>query len=175
MHSKLVRAPGIYLVGFMGSGKTTIGQLLAEELGWNFVDLDEDIEAQQKSTIAEIFECRGEEEFRRIEHEALRTRVRSIQCGRPCVVAMGGGAFAQKVNFDLVEDNGITVWLDCPLDTLKRRVAGFTHRPLASDPGRFELLFQERQTAYARADFRIEVITDDPKEALQRILDLPIF
>jgi shikimate kinase len=175
MHSKLVRSPGIYLVGFMGSGKTTIGLLLAEELGWNFVDLDQDIEAEQSASIAEIFDTRGEDEFRRIEHQALYKRVRSIQCGRPSVVAMGGGAFAQKTNFDLVEDNGITVWLDCPLETLKRRVAGFSHRPLAADPDRFERLFHERQAAYARADFRIEVTTDDPKEALRRILDLPIF
>jgi shikimate kinase len=175
MHSKLVRAPGIYLVGFMGSGKTTVGRLLADELGWNFSDLDEEIEAEQQATIGEIFASRGEAEFRRIEHEALRKRVRSVQCGRPSVVAMGGGAFAQQSNFELVEENGITVWLDCPLDTLKRRVAGFTHRPLAAEPERFEKLYRERQPAYARADFRIEITTDDPHEAMLRILELPIF
>jgi shikimate kinase len=175
MHSKLVRSPAIYLVGFMGSGKTTVGRLLADELGWSFSDLDEEIEAEQQATIGEIFASRGEEEFRRIEHEALRKRVRSVQCGRPSVVAMGGGAFAQQNNFELVEENGITVWLDCPLDALKRRVAGFTHRPLAAEPERFERLFHERQPAYARADFRIEITTDDPLEAMRRILGLPIF
>ena len=175
MHSKLVRAPGIYLVGFMGSGKTTIGQLLAEELGWGFADLDEDIEAEQKTTIAEMFERNGEDEFRRVEHEALRQRVRTIQHGCPTVLAMGGGTFAQKANFDLVEDNGITVWLDCPFPTIQRRVAGFPHRPLAADPARFEALFHERQASYAKADFRIEISSDDPKAALQRILELPIF
>src|SRR5688572_23549750 len=103
MHSKLVRAPGIYLVGFMGSGKTTIGQLLAEDLGWGFADLDEDIEADQKTPIAQMFGRSGEDKFRRVQPQALRQRVRTIQHGRPSVLPMGGGTFAQQGNFDLVE------------------------------------------------------------------------
>jgi shikimate kinase len=175
MHSKLVRSPGIYLVGFMGSGKTTIGRLLAEELGWEFADLDEDIEGEQKTTISSIFEARGEEEFRRIEHEVLRKRVRVIQCGRPYVLATGGGAFAQKNNFELLEDNGVTIWLDCPWETVQRRVAGFTHRPLATNAEKFEQLFVDRRAAYAKADFRIEITSDDAQTILHRILALPIF
>ena len=69
---KLKRTPGIYLTGFMASGKTTIGRLLADELDWQFVDLDKEIEAQQGISIAEIFDTRGEQEFRRIETEAIR-------------------------------------------------------------------------------------------------------
>jgi shikimate kinase len=175
MHSKLVRTPAIYLVGFMGAGKTTIGDLLAQKLGWCFVDLDSEIEAEQNAAIADIFEQRGEEEFRRVEHDALRQRVRKVQCGKPTVLAMGGGAFAQKRNYELVEENGITIWLDCPLETLRRRVAGHTHRPLARDPARFERLYHERHPSYARADFRIEITSDDPREAVRRILELPIF
>jgi shikimate kinase len=175
MHSKLVRTPGIYLTGFMGAGKTTIGQLLAEELGWHFVDLDDEIEAEQRTSIAEIFELRGEEEFRQIEQDALRKRVRGVQCGKPTVLALGGGTFARQSNYELVEENGITVWLDCTIETLRRRVAGHTHRPLAADPDRFEKLYHERYAAYARADFRVEVTCDDPRVALQSILALPIF
>jgi shikimate kinase len=87
MNLKLKRTPGIYLVGFMGSGKSTIGRLLAHRLGWNFFDTDEEIEAAERTTIAEIFEGRGEPEFRRIETEILRQHVSWIERGRPSVVA----------------------------------------------------------------------------------------
>src|SRR5712692_23521 len=109
---KLKRTPGIYLIGFMASGKTTIGRLLADELGWAFADLDQDIEALQGSSIAEIFDARGEEEFRKIEQQALQKRVGEVERGRPMVLALGGGAFAQEVNHELLEKNGVTVWLD---------------------------------------------------------------
>ena len=84
---KLKRTPGIYLVGFMACGKTTVGGGLAWELGWSFADIDEDIETVQGITIAQIFETRGEAEFRRIEAAAIQERVRSIERGRPTVVA----------------------------------------------------------------------------------------
>ena len=71
MNLRLKRTPGIYLVGFMGSGKSTIGRLLAEKIGWPFFDLDQEIEAREGATIAAIFEARGEAEFRRIEAAAL--------------------------------------------------------------------------------------------------------
>ena len=96
MNLTLKRTPGIYLVGFMASGKTTIGALLAERLGWKFVDMDQDIEARQGDSIAAIFEKSGEQEFRRIETEAIRAHVRDIERGEATVVAMGGGAFERK-------------------------------------------------------------------------------
>ncbi len=101
MNLRLKRAPGIYLVGFMGSGKTTIGRLLAARLGWSFADLDEEIEAAERATIAAIFEERGEPEFRRIEAEMLRQHVRSIERGKAAVIALGGGAFAQQQNREI--------------------------------------------------------------------------
>src|SRR5579871_3689080 len=101
---KLKRTPGIYLVGFMGSGKSTVGRLLADRIGWHFVDLDAEIEAARKMTILEIFESRGEAEFRLIEHQTMRERVRAIECGRPTVLALGGGAIVQPENFALVEN-----------------------------------------------------------------------
>jgi len=172
---KLKRTPGIYLVGFMGSGKSTIGRLLAERLGWQFADLDEEIEAQQATTIAELFDKMGEPEFRRIESTALRKHVRTIECGRPTVVALGGGTFVQADNFELLENHGVTIWLDCPLEMVRHRVEHATHRPLARDRQRFEELFHGRQAAYGKADYRIRIECDDPLIALEEILKLPLF
>src|SRR6185295_16056948 len=93
---KLKRTPGIFLVGFMGSGKSTVGRVLAEELGWGFADLDEDIEKREGMAIAEIFDSRGEAEFRKAETAALRERVRMVEGGRPWVIALGGGAFLNE-------------------------------------------------------------------------------
>lgn len=172
---KLKRTPGIYLVGFMGSGKSTIGRLLAGELGWHFVDLDDEIEAAESTTIIEIFETRGEPEFRRLEREAMRQRVRAIEAGRPTVLALGGGAIVAPENYALVENNGITIWLDCPFETVRRRVAPVSHRPLARDPEKFAELYQVRRESYARADFRIPIESDDPAIAVAAVLALPLF
>src|SRR3982750_963573 len=113
MNLRLKRTPGIYVVGFMGAGKSTVGRRLAHRLGWSFFDSDAEIEAAEKTTVAEIFASRGEAEFRRIEAAVIAQHVRWIERGRPAVLALGGGAFTQAGNRTLLEDNGITVWLDC--------------------------------------------------------------
>ncbi len=172
---KLKRTPGIYLAGFMASGKTTIGRLLADELGWNFADLDEDIEAEQGRSIAQIFDSLGEEPFRAMETAAILKRVRLIERGRPMVVALGGGTFANEKSFEIVENNGISVWLDCPYATIRERVSRAAHRPLARDPEKLRELYEVRRDAYARADFRIGIEGDDPAPVVQSILCLPIF
>jgi shikimate kinase len=172
---KLKRTPGIYLTGFMASGKTTIGRLLAERLGWQFADLDEEIEAQQGTSIADVFDTRGEPEFRRIETEAIRGHLRLIERGQATVMALGGGTFVQPANFELVENQGITIWLDCPFELVQRRVAAASHRPLARDMQSLEALYAARQAAYARADFRIPIESDDPSVAVEEILKLPLF
>lgn len=174
MNLRLKRTPGIYLVGFMGSGKTTIGRLLAERLGWSFADLDEEIEAEEKTSIAGIFESRGEEEFRRIETEMLRRHVRAIERGQPVVIALGGGAFAQAASRELAMQHGIAVWLDCPFETVQRRVAPTTHRPLARDPERFAALYAARREWYALADVHIAIECDDPAVAVEAIATHPI-
>ena len=175
MNTKLIRTPGLYLVGFMGSGKTTVGAKLADELGWSFVDLDDDIEAGAGVSIAQLFDDRGEMEFRRMEHEALHGRVRQIQRGSPMVLSLGGGAFAQENNIEMVHDNGISVWLDAPFDLICRRIQGQEHRPLARDAQRFEALYTARQFIYARADYRIEIACNDPVVAVEGIMRLPLF
>ncbi len=83
MNLKLKRTPGIYVVGFMASGKSTVGRLLAQRLGWSFFDIDEEIEAAEKTAIAEIFDTRGEAEFRRIEAAIIRRHVRRIEQRQP--------------------------------------------------------------------------------------------
>lgn len=175
MHTKLVRTPALYLVGFMGSGKTTVGALLADDLGWDFVDLDDDIEAAAGHSISGIFASQGEPEFRHFEHEALLSRVHAAQNGWPLVLSLGGGAFAQENNFQLVQANGISIWLDAPLDLVRRRIGHQNHRPLARNPEQFDALFHARQVAYARADFRIEITSDDPAHTVRAILSLPLF
>jgi shikimate kinase len=82
---KLKRTPGLYLVGFMASGKTTIGRALAEQIGWPFADMDLEIEAREGKGIPQIFVERGEAGFRQTEAEVLRRHVRSIEAGQPCV------------------------------------------------------------------------------------------
>src|SRR5436309_15884321 len=115
MDLKLQRRSGIYAVGFMGAGKRTVGRHLAHRLGWSFFDSDAEIEASEKTTVAEIFASRGEAEFRRIEAAVIAQHVRWIERGRPAVLALGGGAFTQPANRILLQENGVTVWLDCPL------------------------------------------------------------
>jgi shikimate kinase len=172
---KLKRTPGIYLVGFMGSGKTTVGERLAEELGWSFVDVDEDIVKREGRSIVDIFDTGGEQAFRELETDCIRKRVRMIQTGRPMVVALGGGAFAQDANFQLLQENGVSIWLDCPIERIRTRIEHCTDRPLARDPERFATLYEQRKAAYARADYRIAIENDDPSVALTHILQLPLF
>lgn len=175
MTLKLKRTPGLYLVGFMGSGKSTVGRALAEELGWRFIDLDEEIERRENTSVSEIFDQRGEAAFRQIETAVLHERIRHVQTGHPQVVSLGGGALLAQENFELVSNNGVTIWLDCEFSHIERRIANQHHRPLARDPERLRALFDERRSGYARADYRIEVVDDDSRTAVTRILALPLF
>lgn len=175
MTLKLKRTPGLYLVGFMASGKTTLGRALAEELGWPFADIDSDIESRTGKTIAQIFSELGESGFRELETQVIQRHVNRIESGYPCVVALGGGAFIQPRNWELIENNGITVWLDCPMDVIRRRLGDDITRPLASDRSGLAKLFADRRPLYARADYKIEIDTDEISELIRRIRELPIF
>ena len=172
MKLKLKRTPGIYIIGFMGSGKTTIGRMLADEIGWRFADLDEDIEHAQRRSISDIFATAGEEEFRRIEFQALQQRVRSVCRGIPTVLALGGGAFTRPETVKLLQENGITVWIDASFEVVRKRVQGSDHRPLARDMERFERLYNERREWYAQAEFKVTVATNDSRGAIADLLKL---
>ncbi|HEY7334766.1 MAG TPA: shikimate kinase [Bryobacteraceae bacterium] len=171
---KLKRTPGIYLVGFMGCGKSTVGSALADEVGWHFFDLDHEIERSEGATIAEIFDSRGEDEFRKMESAALERCIRHVQAGRPHIISLGGGAFLSEDNFQLVSNNGVSIWLDCPLNHIERRLAAANHRPLARDPERLRELFHHRREGYARAEHRIEIDSDDAGATVTRILALSL-
>jgi len=156
----------------MGSGKTTVGELLARDLGWPFIDLDAVIEANRAATVREIFETFGEAFFRGLEHAALTEAVKA----EPAVVALGGGTFAQPANLDFIRQRGgATVWLDCPLDVLRDRCAHMDNRPLFRDPFSFAQLLEQRLPYYRQAEFRVSTHAQEPEEVVKQILRLPIF
>ncbi len=173
MNLTLKRTPGIYVVGFMCAGKSTVGRHLAHKLGWSFFDTDDEIEAAEKMKISDIFDQRGEAEFRRIEKEIVRQHVRWIERGRPAVLALGGGAFANPETRALLEGNGVSVWLDCPLATVHARLEHQSHRPLARDREKLEGLYAARREAYQLADARVEIEGDDPEATVEAILRQP--
>lgn len=164
----------VALTGFMGSGKTTIGRELAGLLGWEFVDLDEVIEEQEQTTIRELFRQRGEPEFRAIEHRTLRAVL--SEGSRPTVLALGGGAFAQANNAELLRECRVrTVFLEVPVEELLRRsaaeeaAAGENVRPLAADEGSFRELYARRLPTYRGADMVIDAAEKSPSEIALRI------
>ncbi|PKU86403.1 shikimate kinase 3, chloroplastic isoform X1 [Dendrobium catenatum] len=152
----------LFLVGMMGSGKTTVGKILSEVLGYSFFDSDKLVEkAVGMYSVAQIFKERSEAFFRDNESKALR----DLSLMRRLVVATGGGAVIRPINWSYMK-RGITVWLDVPLEALARRIAavGTESRPLLhNEPGdpytkaliRLSTLSEERGDAYANADARI--------------------
>lgn len=145
----------VILCGFMGSGKTTIGKLLAQELNREFIDLDQWIEKNEGMTVAEIFERRGEPEFRRLERQAAETLGQKSRL----VIAAGGGTLTNPSNAAALRENGIIVFLDASLNAVRARLQGDKTRPLLAGPDREEAmkrLYTERTELYrAAADFTI--------------------
>jgi shikimate kinase len=175
MHIKLKGSPAIYLVGFMGSGKSTAGRLLAAQLGWEFIDLDDEIERDGGAKIADIFAKSGEPAFRVIEHRVLLEQIVEVRRGNPRVISLGGGAFVQAKNLQRIQDGGISIFLDCPADELWKRVTEQGDaRPLARDHGEFVALYKTRRPEYERADFTIESHGLTPEEIVLRVRKLSL-
>ena len=172
---KLKRTPGIYLLGFMASGKTTVGRSIADQLGWSFADLDSELEREQGISVCEIFDRHGESVFRELEADAIQRHVARIETGQPWVLSLGGGAVLRDSNWQLIHNNGVTIWLDCPLEIIRRRLGDDVTRPLARDRTGLAKLYEYRRPFYSRADFRIEVDSDDIHDTTGRILRLPLF
>jgi shikimate kinase len=151
-------APGrIYLVGFMGSGKTTAGRILAGRLGVPFVDLDLAFEAMAGRTIRETFETHGEPWFREREAELLRGTA-SLPAA---VVALGGGTFAFPGNREFVKSHGLSVFLDVPFEVIAERLAGKTaDRPLFPSEETARELWEARLASYRMADRTLDVTRD---------------
>jgi shikimate kinase len=162
----------IYLLGFMGSGKSTVGELLAREIGWPFIDLDTTIEAGQGATIRDIFEHVGEPFFREVERAALA----EVSKTEPAVIALGGGTWTLTGNQELIRGSGATtIWLDCSLEELLQRCAGINNRPMFRDADSFATLLNQRLPHYQLADFRVTTQGCAPQEVVEKILSLKIF
>jgi shikimate kinase len=145
----------IYLTGFMGAGKSTVGRALAKLLDRPFVDLDETIESAQGATLTEIFEEQGEMAFRRIESGVLR----AVDNSHPAVVATGGGAVTVSENCDWMKSQGTTVWLDAPFELILERMSAenLAGRPLFENATQARGLYGRRRHEYGDSDIRIEV------------------
>jgi shikimate kinase len=151
-------ARAVFLVGFMGAGKSSAGRALARQLDWPFEDLDERIQAREQRSIEQIFRESGEPEFRRAEQDALRELLAELGPS-PRVVALGGGAFVRAENAALLEQAGVpVVFLDAPVEELFRRCQQEqqVERPLRRDPEQFRRLYEARRPHYLAAALRIE-------------------
>jgi shikimate kinase len=155
----------------MGSGKTTVGTLLARQLAWRFVDLDERIEQFAGLPIPQIFERHGEPAFRQIEADQLRAALgRASEHSEPTVLALGGGTYAQPGCPEFLRSAGIPVlWLDSPIEVLLARCMTMTGRPLFRDETSFRALHAQRLPSYKLADFRVDS-SGDPAQVVAEIL-----
>lgn len=156
----------IYLVGFMGAGKSTVGRELSLKLQVPFVDLDAEIEEEQGLTVREIFARFGEPHFRALERQHLKRISETAQA----VIALGGGAYVDPENRRIVDATGVAVWLEASLSKIRERIRPDGNRPLLGDPKRAERLYADRLPAYRLA--RIHVLTDNrlPNEIADEIL-----
>jgi len=162
-----VKSDKVYLVGFMASGKTTVARSLARRLGWQAIDIDEAIEQQERDTVAGLFAKRGEPYFRALERTMLAQQVPV----RFSVVATGGGTFIDPQNRALINSDGVSIWLDVPLDHLAARVPADGRRPLAADRAEFERLYHVRRAAYEQAHHRIDASRLSVDAIVEQLVD----
>lgn len=155
----------IYLVGFMGTGKTCIGKELAKKKKWQFLDLDDLIELREKRRIADIFTQEGEPYFRRVEKKVLK----EVSKEDKFVVACGGGIVIDKDNIKVMKETGKIICLTAGPEAILKRTAGYAHRPLLNvkDPQKqIELLLKLRAPYYAQADCTIDTSKVSIKEVV---------
>lgn len=155
----------------MGSGKTTVGTLLARQLAWRFVDLDDRIEESAGLTIPQIFERFGEPAFRQMEADQLRAALgRASEFGESTVLALGGGTYAQPGCPEFLRNSGVPVlWLDSSVEILLARCMTMTGRPLFRDESSFRALHAQRLPSYQLADFHVDS-SGDPAQVVSEIL-----
>lgn len=157
----------IYLVGFMTAGKTTVGRALAARLSWRFHDLDREIEARERQTVADLFAARGEPYFRQAERETLARLVPV----RHAVIATGGGTFADPLNRAAILADGCSFWLDVTLEEVVARLPPDGRRPLAANRAQMETLFLARRAAYQQAHVRIDATAIAVEAVVEQMLD----
>lgn len=162
-----MRTDKVYLVGFMGAGKSTVARALSRRLDWRALDVDELIEQREHQTVADVFARRGEAHFRAVERDVLAGLVGL----RHAVVATGGGTFVDPQNRAMIASDGLSVWLDVPLERLIARVPADGRRPLAADRAEFERLYTLRRASYAQADLRIDASRGSVHAVVEQLVD----
>lgn len=167
--NSLLKGVNLYLIGMMGSGKTTVGRLLAKELGYSFIDTDAVIEQLTSQSITQLFAEQKEAGFRQIESKVLA----SVCACTHLTIATGGGIVTQQQNWSYLH-HGLIVWLDVPVEQLYSRLAADNTRPLLQGTDLLEKLlslYQQRQRFYAQADLRITVNPEEtPEQIVTRLL-----
>jgi len=161
----------IYLVGFMGTGKTSVGKELAKKKKWQFMDLDELIELRERRSISDIFAKEGEPYFRRIEKKILK----EVSAENKFVVACGGGIVLDKGNIKIMKETGIIICLTATPEVILNRTSGCTHRPLLNVAGpknQIRLLLKLRSPYYGQADLSIDTSKLSLKEVAAKIIKL---
>lgn len=146
----------IFLVGLPGSGKTTMGLELAVHLSMQFVDLDQDIEKLQKQAITTLFETKGEAHFRQLEHLQLKNVIGELP---NFVMATGGGTPCFFDNMEIMKKSGETIFIDTPIESIKRRIEHDGTRPLMKNNS-LEGLFEQRKEYYLQADQRVSTMKE---------------
>lgn len=170
------RYPGkIYLCGFSGAGKTVSGRILSELIGYSFVDTDAIIESESGKSIPDIFAEDGENRFRQIEKDVIR----SVSQKNKRIISLGGGALIDSDNHKFVKENGVLVYLQATLETINTRLRDSHLRPLLEYPDlgdeeinciqRMETLFKQREKGYLRADLIIATDGKLPEEVAGEI------
>ena len=157
----------IYLVGFMGAGKSTVGRLLAEKLGYEHIDIDKYIEQSEGCCIAQIFEKKGEEYFRNLESQKLR----ELSEKDNLVISTGGGLGAKLENMEFMKSQGTVVWLDVHIDTVFERCKDDDSRPLLKKGHEFvRELYEKRKSVYSLANIHIDTNHKYPEVVVGDIL-----
>ena len=161
-------SPQIHLAGFMGSGKSTVGRLVARRLLWNFLDLDGVIERHEGRPVGRIFAESGADHFRDLERHVLRQVV-----SKPAtVIALGGGTLIDADNQALCRERAAVVWLRCPLEVLAKRLQdGTTTRPLWGNGETLQACFEERRAGYEAAEYRVDADAA-PKQVAKGIIEM---
>jgi shikimate kinase len=162
-----VTADKIYLVGFMGAGKTTLAQALARRLEWQVEDVDAIIEARERRSVVDIFARDGEPYFRALERQVIF----SLLPLRHAVVATGGGTFVDAENRAAINADGVSVWLDLPFEELLARIPLDGRRPLATDLAQMTRLYEGRRLAYEQAHIRLDAARLRPEEIIEELVD----
>lgn len=166
---KLLKGLNIYLIGLMGSGKTTVGELLAKELEYRFLDTDAIITAVAEKSINQIFAEDGEMEFRQLESDVLQ----QVSAYLYTVIATGGGIILRQENWSHLRD-GMVIWLDVPVNILVQRLKHDDTRPLLKTEKletKLSSLYQERKRLYQQADIIIEMgENDSPEDIVKKII-----